>query len=148
MERRSNASSLLLRITTRSTSLPTPQSPLAYEPKYPTATTPSSARPVSWPHARTARSTTSLSGHLRTDESKDLTGMRDGLLALEGAVVLERRSLGVTVRIPRRDVEGVELLSGIDQVLPHAQWELLEQPCDRMTPRLLAPGQVQGLHGL
>jgi hypothetical protein len=66
----------------RSTSLPTPQSPRAYEPKYPTRRTPPLVAAASSAQARTAVSTSMGSGHLRTDERSDLTGRPDPFLAL------------------------------------------------------------------
>lgn len=59
-------------------------------------------------HSRAARRTVSPSGHLRTDEVKDLTGMGDRLVALQGTVVLERRALRMAVGAPGGQVEIVQ----------------------------------------
>jgi hypothetical protein len=45
--------------------------------------------------------------------------MVDGLLALQGSVVLEWRTLGMPVGIARRDVEGVQTAGLFDQERGH-----------------------------
>ncbi len=48
-------------------------------------------------------------------EINDRTGKAQCLLALEWAVVLERRPFGMAVRVTRRDVERVQHLRLLDQ---------------------------------
>src|SRR5262245_9123808 len=88
---------------------------------------------------RAAASTVAASGHLRTDEVKDRTGMPDGLLALERAVVLERRPLRMAVGISRGNVEVVEHAGPLDQIGGHTRRvrNLREKPGHDVSPRLL-----------
>src|SRR5262249_16185862 len=82
-------------------------------------------------------------------ELDDRTGMADGLVALEGPVMLERRPLGMAVRIARRDVEGVEDPTLLDKHPGNGDRgrELAEEPSDDVAPRLLSEMEVQGPHG-
>src|SRR3990172_10860696 len=90
-------------------------------------------RAVRSAHSRTARSTVWASGHLRTDEVSDLTGICDRLSALQRPVVLEGRPFRMAVRIARWNVEGIEV--------PHR----LVQPIAGTTRHSIPPpGRLRG----
>src|SRR6266508_1932802 len=101
-------------------------------------------------HRRRARSTVAASGHLRTDEVDDLTGIADGLVALEHAIVLERGALGVAVRVSGRDVEGIQYAALVhqDRGRPDGIRQLDEELCDDMPPGVLPQVKMQGFDGL
>jgi len=61
---------------------------------------------------------------LSTDELKDLTGIADGLLALERTIVFEGGSLRVTVRIAGRDIISIEHPGPLHQLLGNAEGKL------------------------
>src|SRR5712692_7088372 len=98
---------------------------------------------------RTARSTVPASGHLRTGERKDLTGITDRLVALQGTVVLERSSFGVAVGIARWDVERVQDAALVHQSAwkGHGARQLRQEPRHDISPGLLAEMKMQSLHG-
>src|SRR6266542_4069310 len=95
-------------------------------------------------HRRRARSTVAASGHLRIDEVDDLTGIADGLVALEHAIVLERSALGA-VRVSRRDVEGVQYAALVhqDRGRPDGIRQLDEELCDDMPTGVLPQVKMQ-----
>jgi len=74
--------------------------------------------------------------------------MSDPFLALERAVVLEWRPLGMTVRVARRDVEGVEHHAPVHQPVRYRDWELAKEARNEVAPGFLAEVQVETLHGL
>ena len=69
----------------------------AKEPNTPNRESPECRDAWASAHRRTAWSTWFLSGHLRTDEDKDLTGKLHRLFALDRTVMLEGSTLGMTV---------------------------------------------------
>src|SRR6266508_1545937 len=101
-------------------------------------------------HRRKARSTVAASCHLRTDEVDDLTGIADGLVALEHAIVLERGAFGVAVRVSRRDVEGIRYAALVHQGRgrPDGIRQLDEELCDDRPPGVLPQVKMQGFDGL
>src|SRR5262249_16259433 len=90
------------------------------------------------------------SGHLRTDEVNDRTGMPDRLLALERAIVLEGRPLRMAIGISRGNVEVVEHAGALDQIRGHPRRvrKLREQSGHDVSPPLLSETKMQRLHGL
>jgi hypothetical protein len=109
--RRSNDSVASSTIAIKSRSLPTPQLPRAYDPKYPRRFSSGKLRACSADQDRTARSTVLWSGHLRTGEFKDLSGIVDRIRALDRSVVLKRCSLRMPVGIARGNIETIQNLS-------------------------------------
>src|SRR3990172_7250157 len=99
----------------------------------------SRVRTTSFAHRRTAWSTVWASGHVKTDELNDLTGIADSLPALQRAVVLKWRSFWMTVRIAGWDVKGIQNLSLLYQVFrhQHGAGQLAKELGDDMPPRLL-----------
>jgi len=102
-------------ITTKSRSLPTPASPRAYEPKHPIRATRASRERSACAHCRAAASTASRSGHLRTGECNDLTGIFDRLAALQRPVVLERCPFGLVPAFAARSARLIEVAVGLDE---------------------------------
>ncbi len=80
------------------------------------AITPSCAATWSPAHARAAPSTCCRLGQTSTDERNDLSGMGNRHFALQRAVVLERRTVRVPVRVPRGHVVVVEHPTLFDEV--------------------------------
>src|SRR5437016_4327080 len=107
-------------------------------------------RDASSAHKRRADSTAARSGQTTTDELNDRTGKAQCLLALKGAVVLERRPFGMAVRVARRDVERVQHLPLLDQGWRDTRGgrEIAEQLCHDVAPGLLTEMEVEGLHTL
>src|SRR5882672_10162461 len=126
----------------RSRSLPTPQSPRAYDPKYPRRRTSGRAAATSAAQRRTALSTWLRFGQTSTDEFNDLTGIADGLIALDRTVMFEGRAFGVPVGISRRHVKIVEHLGFFSEVVWRYR-QLGDQPRDDMTPRLLSQREMK-----
>jgi hypothetical protein len=62
--------------------------------------------------------------------------------------VLVWGALHVAVRVARGDVEGIEIARHIDQLRRNRARQLLDQPGDDVTPRLLTETQVERLDRL
>ena len=97
--------------------------------------------------AAAARCAVSRSGHLRTAECKDLTGIPYRLLALQWPVVFDWSAGRVPIRIPGWDVEVVEYPSFLDQIRikSHLGRQFFQESCHHVAPRFLAEVEVQSL---
>lgn len=92
--------------------------------------------PISRAQRRTASSTAFASGHLNTDELKDLTGIAYCLFALQSAVMLERCSLRMTIGIAGCNVIGVQYVSYLNELLGSLRGfrKLPEEPGNDLVP--------------